>query len=353
MTAKLPKVEIAEPPEQGLSVPLTRRKTDLFDSRRPIELAGEAQLQFHSLTKIAAIAIISALLVSYGTSVVLAQPSAPLKQTLSSSIPPRLPSQNQYSLFMPMAQRSSMTAPSAAPVAKKGIGLPYHDCDSVSKVGASWQYGWTPQPDNCAGVENVPMVYGLSDMTDPIGGNSQWLMGFNEPDSPSQSNLAPSQAATLWRQIEQSNPNRKLVSPAPTATNVTWIIAFRNAYISMYGAPPRFDALAIHCYAWSASECISYAQQYEAWAKSWGVPEVWVTEFSISPVAPNNPTRAIQEGQKFMNWMASDPMITHFAWFVSKMQGTEAWAPASFDTPTLDWSSGSLTSYGQMYLPYR
>ncbi len=285
-------------------------------------------------------------------SVVRAEAPAPA-QTPAPAAPRRAPSQNnQYVLFMPMTQRSAVAAPAPQPPSKKGVGLTYHDCDTVAKVGATWEYGWTPQPDNCPGVENIPMLYQASDVGGTVGGNSNWIMGFNEPDSPDQANIPASQAATLWRQVEQLYPNRKLVAPAPSGADPTWLVDFRNDYISMYGTAPRLNALAVHCYAWSANACIQFTQQFEAWAKAWGVPEVWVTEFPISPASPNNLNQSLQGGQAFLNWMESDPMITRYEWFASRIKGTEPWASSYFDTPLVDWNSGALTAFGQMYVAY-
>lgn len=196
------------------------------------------------------------------------------------------------------------------------------------------------------------MIWGASDVNATVGGNSQWIMGFNEPDSTSQANISPANAATLWRQIEQKYPTRKLAAPVPSGGNSTWLPAFRQSYISAYGAPPRLDALAVHCYAWSAAACIQYTQSFETLATAWGVPEVWVTEFSISPAAPNTLSQALQEAQSYINWMEGDSMITHIAWFASKIQGTEAWASGYFLTPVVDWTTAQRTAFGNMYLPF-
>jgi hypothetical protein len=262
--------------------------------------------------------------------------------------PKRAPT-SQFYLFLPLAQggTSVQTTP------KKGAALTYQDCSSAIAVNASWEYGWSPKPPNCAGIENIPMIWGAGDVNATLGGNSQWVMGFNEPDSGSQANLTPAQAASLWYQIEQMYPDRKLLAPAPSGANANWLVDFRNAYISAYGTPPRLDGLAVHCYAWYASQCIPFVQQFESWASSWGVAEVWVTEFSFATTSPSSPSLSVQQAQTFISWMEGQPQVTRFAWFASKIQGTESWLPPSFDTPLVDWNTGQLTSYGNMYLPYR
>jgi hypothetical protein len=244
------------------------------------------------------------------------------------------------------------SAQTPQPTYKKGAALTYQDCASAAAVSAVWEYAWTSSPPNCVGIENIPMIWGASDVTATLGGNSQWIMGFNEPDSASQSNLSPAYAASLWRQIEQKYPNRKLLAPAPSGAGANWIVDFRNAYISAYGTAPRLDGLAMHCYAWYASQCIPLAQQFESWATSWGVPEIWVTEFSFSPTSPSSPSQSLQEAQTFIGWLESQSQVTRFAWFASKIQGSEWWIPPGFNTPLVDWNSGQLATYGNMYLPF-
>ena len=208
-----------------------------------------------------------------------ASAQSPVSTPVPRTVPPRAPA-SQFFVFIPMVQGGA-SAQTPQPTYKKGAALTYQDCASAAAVSAVWEYAWTSSPPNCVGIENIPMIWGASDVTATLGGNSQWIMGFNEPDSASQSNLSPAYAASLWRQIEQKYPNRKLLAPAPSGAGANWIVDFRNAYISAYGTAPRLDGLAMHCYAWYASQCIPLAQQFESWATSWGVPEIWVTEFSF------------------------------------------------------------------------
>ena len=222
-------------------------------------------------------------------------------------------------------------------------------------MSAFWEYDWEPVPLNCSGIENVPMISGSGDVNTPVGGNSQWIMGFNEPDGVQP--LDYNQAAIYWRQIEQTYPTKKLLSPATGNEDSShWLTNFRNAYITKYNTPPRLDGLAVHCYRWWTSQCTDFVTEYEGWASSWGVPEIWVTEFSFA-TDPScgygaSPAQAAQIEQSFISWMESQPQVTRFAWFASKLQpGTEL--PGCFYTPLVDWNTGQPTSYGSFYLLYR
>lgn len=295
-----------------------------------------------------------------GGAIFLAFTNAPAWAQKPTPVPPkptpvrRAPS-NTHLIFIPFLQVSGTVAPSATP--KKGLPLTYNDCTTASAVAATWIYAWSVSPPNCTGTENIPMIWGASDVNATLGGNSQWIMGFNEPDSASQSNIAPSVAATLWRQIEQKYPTQKLVAPAPSGAAPNWLVDFRNAYISTFGTPPRLNALAVHCYSWYAElgdyGCIPHTRKFIDWANAWNVPEVWVTEFSFSPTAPSSPSQALQEANTFITWMNHQTVVTRYAWFASKIQGSEPWALATFHTPIVDWNNGTLTSFGMMYLPYR
>lgn len=297
--------------------------------------------------KVIFVIILVAWLIPFGSSGVLAQGPTPTKKAPAPAATPHAPTGGQFFVFLPFVKGGV-----AKIVPKKGIGLTYGDCTSATAVGAVWEYGWSTSPASCAGIENIPMIWGATDVNATLGGNSQWIMGFNEPDSASQANISAANAAALWRQIEQKYPSRKLVSPAPSGANPNWLVSFRDAYVAAYGTPPRLDALAVHCYAWSVSTCITQTQMFDTWATSWGTPEVWVTEFSFPPSAPSSQAQAIQEGQTYISWMESDPMVAHFAWFASKIQGTESWAIPTFYTPLVDWNTGQLTAFGTMYLPF-
>jgi len=140
-----------------------------------------------------------------------------------------------------------------APVhtAKKGVAW---WCDGEGyqndprRSGASWAYNWRAQPWMAEGIESVPMIWGAQQMGQAIGGNSTYLLGFNEPDLARQANISPEAAAVLWRQIERDYPDRLLVAPVPSQEAPEWIDTLYRTYISIYGEKPRFDALAAHLY---------------------------------------------------------------------------------------------------------
>lgn len=258
-------------------------------------------------------------------SLLLLTTSAPLP------LPPVAAMRTKYVYYFPQVGH----APESL---KKGVGMPYADCDKLATLGIRWAYNWSSETWNCPGVENVPMAWAGVPQT--VRGNSDWLMGFNEPDRPDQANLTPEQAAIKWRGIEAMYPERKLVAPAPSHLDPEWLARFRDAYIAAFDRPPRLDALAVHCYLPTADECIALVQQFEDWAAAWNVPEVWVTEFSFVDT---------KEEKQFIRYLQADPMVSRYGWFALSYRGFETWAPARDAQAPLVDSTGKLTAWGSTY----
>lgn len=259
-----------------------------------------------------------------------------------------------YVLYFPVVGRNApMTAPTPAPapvrpaIGKQGVGLTHSEC--ADQFGW-WGYDWSANPPDTCGAETVPMIWG-SYVPPTVGGSSIYLLGFNEPDLDSQSNIQPGDAAILWKQIEDRFPEHKLVAPAPSHVHPTWIVDFRNAYIAQNGHPPRLDVLAAHCYYYTADSCIALVKQFDAWAAAWVVPQVWVTEFGFFTQNARTQDAAWNEADKFIRYLNSDPMVRRYAWFAARVFGDEDWMqgiPAGYYSSLLD-RDGNLTFWGGKY----
>jgi hypothetical protein len=217
---------------------------------------------------------------------------------------------------------------------KKGLANTLHagtHPEDVVTVGATWQYFWWNRAPVIDGIESVPMIDTPGAMGIPISGNSQWLMGFNEPEY--QTRLPIEYAAELWHTIEISYANKLLASPAPVISE-NWLDLFRLEYHSQFGNAPRMDAIAVHCYRSTARDCRGWVERFIAKARAWGISQVWVTEFAFTD--PN-------ETETFVKWMETEPMITRYAIFVNRPDAGmwRQWA-------LLD-ESGRLTAIGQRY----
>ena len=146
----------------------------------------------------------------------------------------------------------------------------------------TWGYNWG-QSSGSIGHDYVPMLWGASssftnawssNAKAAIAGGSTHLLGFNEPDLSSQSNLTASAAAAAWKTNMQpfAGGSVKLVSPAVTngggETGLQWMKEFLGNCTSC-----QIDAVALHWYSSSASDLQNHVQQ--AWA-DFGKP-IWIT----------------------------------------------------------------------------
>lgn len=183
------------------------------------------------------------------------------------------------------------------------------------RAGASWIYDWQAQPVPIPGIESVPMIWDETHLDDYVGGNSDYLMGFNEPDRVDQANMTPEIAAASWHYIEVHHPDKMLVSPAPGHNDEEWLEEFREEYIEHYDANPRMDALAAHCYFNTADACIRHVEEVIEHAEQWGIESVWVTEYSI---LRQPDSVMIVEANKLTSWFASNPIIARYAWFTNR-----------------------------------
>lgn len=162
---------------------------------------------------------------------------------------------------------------------KAGVGSTYENCAGLRAVGTGWTYNWTKMPYVCDGIESVPMVW-CDDVGGALGGDSEWLLGPNEPDVYDQCNKTTLEMVPIWREIEEAYADKLLVSPAVMWT--LWLRGWRDAYVAEYGRLPRVDAVAVHCYTWTdnVAVAVDYCKQQVAGAYALGLGNVWITEWA-------------------------------------------------------------------------
>ena len=123
----------------------------------------------------------------------------------------------------------------------------------LQRVHPAWAYDWSWQaPPSAGGVEWVPMVWGAGSVSnasiraltaDRRSGRARFLLGFNEPDSGSQANMTPEQAAALWPRLESTG--LRLGSPAPAVPTDGWLSRFMAVARTRR---LRVDFIALHFY---------------------------------------------------------------------------------------------------------
>jgi hypothetical protein len=172
-----------------------------------------------------------------------------------------------------------------------------------------------------------------------VGGGREYVLGFNEPDNSTQSNISVATAVSLWPSFD--DPAIKVGSPA-TQANSSGQAWFSDFVSQLDGNPNlRADFLAVHWYGWNAGSCDANASQLESYLR-WveGLPgghPIWLTEWGcLNQSAPDVDTVV-----KFFNGALAvfgrHPRVQRYAWY--------PWATNNGLVNT----DGSLTPLGAAY----
>jgi hypothetical protein len=218
-------------------------------------------------------------------------------------------------------------APPAATTAKKGVGAWGFNgaSQALAESGASWYYTWsaTPGVSSVPRVQFVPMIWGAADVTASTLGQVKQegddLLGFNEPDMSSQSNMTPAQALSLWPRLIATG--MQLGSPAVAADGATpggWLDQF------MFGAAARgyrVNFITLHWYGsdFDPAAAVGQLQGYlQAVHARYHLP-IWLTEFALANFGGSPSTPTPQEQAAFLT--AATAMlqrlsyVQRYAWF--------------------------------------
>lgn len=218
------------------------------------------------------------------------------------------------------------TAAFAAPLAKRTNskkGAAYNDASLVSLVtDVSWAYNWADSVGGTlpSGVEYVPMLWG-SDATGwtaaveaALASGSTAILGFNEPDLSTQSNIDAATAATLYKEyITPYESQAELVTPAVTngadPMGLTWMSSYLEACNGQCGQ----TAMALHWYADAVdTDFESYLAEAYALAESHGIYKLWVTEFQKTGVTDAEQATFIGNT---IPWLDDTSYIERYAYF--------------------------------------
>ncbi len=222
------------------------------------------------------------------------------------------------------------THPAAAPAvtgAKKGVGAWAFTgaTQALSESGASWYYTWSATPGVAGppGTAFVPMIWGAADVTagtlSQVRQEGPYLLGFNEPDMASQSNMTPSQALSLWPQLMATG--MQLGSPAVAdggATPGGWLDQF------MSGAAARgyrVNFITLHWYGadFATGPAVSQLESYlQAVYARYHLP-IWLTEFALANFGGSPATPTQQQQAAFLTaataMLQRLPYVQRYAWF--------------------------------------
>lgn len=213
---------------------------------------------------------------------------------------------------------------------KKGIGESSQPgaIRTIRDLKVSWYYNWTPRPVTSRGpkdIQFIPMIWGVKnldpeDLTAAKATGSDTLLGFNEPNERTQSNMTVQQALDAWPKLEALH--MQLGSPASgTGDDVRpdgWLAQF------MAGAKAkglRVDFLCLHPYQSSFDPdqaTKDLVQEVTTMHDRYHLP-IWVTEYAMAKWGPpqRTPNAATQArfAAKSAEALQKLPFVERYAWY--------------------------------------
>jgi hypothetical protein len=224
----------------------------------------------------------------------------------------------------------------------------------------TWWYNWAFLPDEAVrggeylslSVEYAPMIWGAgTDRTaaaTSIPSDAGVLLGFNEPNFGEQANMAASEAAALWPELEAIADTRdlKLVSPAVNFCGgncqdtdpFNYLDEFFSACVDC-----RVDAIAIHIYV----ACNPQGDNHAEWLinhvetyKSRFAHPLWLTEFACDDATNESEQLAFLEHA--VEYLEGEPRIERYAWFAGRADNV--------GYVDLLAGDGQLSALGQAYV---
>ena len=244
---------------------------------------------------------------------------------------------------------------------KRGVAYGHNstaDLRALSKR-VTWWYNWTFTPDDgvkdtfkTLDVEYVPMVWGskvdLGHVGNAILPGETTLLGFNEPNFGSQSNVSAKDAASLWPKVQAvaDAHSLKLLSPAVNFCGGDCQNTDPFAYLSDFLTACtncRVDALAVHLYVGCAGANGNKAQYMIDHLKTYEskfTQPLWLTEFACNDATSDNDQKAFLVDA--VKYLESDPRIARYAFFSGRADNV--------GHASLLGADGQLTSVGQAYV---
>jgi hypothetical protein len=220
-----------------------------------------------------------------------------------------------------------------------------------------WYYTWgnpmpSPSPQNC---EFVPMFWGANDVTDnnvnnilqlKSQGKIKYVLGFNEPNRPDQSNMTVSQALALWPKLESIG--LPLGSPAADWPTRQWIYDFLDSTIS---EKKRVDFICVHMYV--GTDDVGFVQTLQDLYNKYHLP-IWITEFATADwnattmagnAYPADQVLAFM--QRLLPKLEALSFVHRYSWFSGDPTSPALWSSALID------AKGNLTTLGSWYAGYQ
>lgn len=192
---------------------------------------------------------------------------------------------------------------------------------------------------------------GIQNLANTISGSPK-LIGFNEPDSATQANLAVGDAVGLYYQylvpLKSAGKISQLGSPAVTNSQnagegLDWLSSFMSGCSSC-----GIDFVVVHWYATSIDDFKNHVTQAH---QATGLP-VNVAEFAYTTWSASSPP-SDADVSAFMaeaiSWLDAQSFVSAYAWFGSMYVSEDKYPGLGPANSLIDQGLDALTALGQEY----
>ncbi|MGN6330957.1 MAG: glycosyl hydrolase [Motilibacteraceae bacterium] len=274
------------------------------------------------------------------------------------------------------AAATSPALPEVVPSRKKGVGVARMADQAayrVQSMNPAWYYTWAADGiDDVQDVAFVPMVWGgakddrvqtqVDDVRALGPGRRPVVLGFNEPDNGSQSNMSVDRALGWWPEV--SHLAALTVAPAPVhplAPQDTWFTEFfqRATELGL-----TFNYVAVHNYpggSMAGRQPVDEAAAdllgtIDRVYQTYGIP-IWVTEFALADWGAKKlgienrytTADALAFMQAVLPELERRPHVARYAWFGA---GPLAATSLPLGPSALFDIDGDMTELGAFYAQF-
>jgi autotransporter-associated beta strand protein len=263
----------------------------------------------------------------------------------------------QHQVFLALSVLAASTPLYAAATildSKRGLGDTGANYADLQATNAGWYYTWGTSPAS-PGTYNAafyPMFWSApsqNTINTTLTTNPQYILGFNEPDVSTQSNMTVAQAITSWTTISSTTvtynanhgTNIQLVSPAVSDTSAgeAWLKSFMSQATT---AGLKVDAVAFHWYDDDTTNGAQAATDFEnkvvAYHNAYNKP-VFITEFADHDWSGTLGTAAmIAANTQMLNivipWLDSQSFVAGYSYYNWFSDSATFATSGSIDNPT-------------------
>ncbi|KAF2847357.1 glycoside hydrolase family 128 protein [Plenodomus tracheiphilus IPT5] len=275
-------------------------------------------------------------------------------------------------LTSPATTPSNPPHTSPHPSPKRGLGWPWdypgshftlYTTDSSSPSPISWLFNWElwVPPGLPPSMEWVPtirtaaqipdLVPFLTDITSNQNIKISHLLGFNEPEIPSQANLSVDEAVRLWRQHVLPAKSRfgvRLGSPG-MSSDMSLSTPWLDAFFAQLGEDHGVDFLVLHWYGTSFAAMRRFLQDMQ---ERYRLP-VWLNEFACTDMGGAGVGEEGVRGfmREAVRWLEGCAWVERYAWFGNGQGGTVGeWVGKENGFCEGVGEGEKLTGVGRLYL---